>query len=91
MNRRRAMVFAGIAAASLAGVTALAQDTSQFPSRNVFIVVPNAAGGGLDFFARLIGAKLSDRLGRPVVVENRPRANADSVAWSHKMHKADNT
>jgi tripartite-type tricarboxylate transporter receptor subunit TctC len=80
MNRRRAMVFAGIAAASLAGVTALAQDTSQFPSRNVFIVVPNAAGGGLDFFARLIGAKLSDRLGRPVVVENRPGANGNLAA-----------
>lgn len=80
MNRRRAVVFAGIAAASLAGVTAFAQDASQFPSRNVFIVVPNAAGGGLDFFARLIGAKLSDRLGRAVVVENRPGANGNLAA-----------
>jgi tripartite-type tricarboxylate transporter receptor subunit TctC len=80
MNRRRAVVLLGIAAASLAGVTALAQDASQFPSRNVFIVVPNAAGGGLDFFARLIGAKLSDRLGRPVVVENRPGANGNLAA-----------
>jgi tripartite-type tricarboxylate transporter receptor subunit TctC len=80
MNRRRAVVFLGIAAASLAGATALAQDAGQFPSRNVFIVVPNAAGGGLDFFARLIGAKLSDRLGRPVVVENRPGANGNLAA-----------
>ena len=80
MNCRRAVVLFGIAAASLAGVTALAQDASQFPSRNVFIVVPNAAGGGLDFFARLIGAKLSDRLGRPVVVENRPGANGNLAA-----------
>jgi len=80
MNRRRAIALLGIAAASLAGVTALAQDASQFPSRNVFIVVPNAAGGGLDFFARLIGAKLSDRLGRPVVVENRPGANGNLAA-----------
>ena len=80
MNRRRAVVLFGIAAASLAGVTALAQDASQFPSRNIFIVVPNAAGGGLDFFARLIGAKLSDRLGRPVVVENRPGANGNLAA-----------
>jgi len=80
MNRRRAIALLGIAAASLAGVTALAQDASQFPNRNVFIVVPNAAGGGLDFFARLIGAKLSDRLGRPVVVENRPGANGNLAA-----------
>jgi tripartite-type tricarboxylate transporter receptor subunit TctC len=80
MSRRRAIALLGIAAASLAGVTALAQDASQFPSRNVFIVVPNAAGGGLDFFARLIGAKLSDRLGRPVVVENRPGANGNLAA-----------
>jgi len=80
MNRRRAIALLGIAAASLAGVTALAQDAGQFPNRNVFIVVPNAAGGGLDFFARLIGAKLSDRLGRPVVVENRPGANGNLAA-----------
>ena len=43
-------------------------------------MVPNAAGGGLDFFARLIGQKLSDRLGRPVVVENRPGANGNLAA-----------
>jgi tripartite-type tricarboxylate transporter receptor subunit TctC len=80
MNRRRAVVLAGFAVASLAGAVALAQDASQFPARNIFIVVPNAAGGGLDFFARLIGQKLSDRLGRPVVVENRPGANGNLAA-----------
>jgi tripartite-type tricarboxylate transporter receptor subunit TctC len=80
MNRRRAIAVAGLAAASLAGAAALAQDASQFPARNIFIVVPNAAGGGLDFFARLIGQKLSDRLGRPVVVENRPGANGNLAA-----------
>ena len=80
INRRRAIVVAGIAAASLAGAAALAQDASQFPARNIHIVVPNAAGGGLDFFARLIGQKLSDRLGRPVVVENRPGANGNLAA-----------
>ncbi|HZO44616.1 MAG TPA: tripartite tricarboxylate transporter substrate binding protein [Xanthobacteraceae bacterium] len=65
---------------SIAGATAPAQDASQFPARNIFIVVPNAAGGGLDFLARLIGQKLSDRLGRPVVVENRPGANGNLAA-----------
>jgi tripartite-type tricarboxylate transporter receptor subunit TctC len=80
MNRRRAIVLFGIAAAGFWGATAWAQDASQFPSRNIHIVVPNAAGGGLDYFARLVGAKLSDRLGRPVVVENRPGANGNLAA-----------
>lgn len=80
MDRRRAVVLLGIAAAGLAGVSAFAQDASQFPSRNIVIVVPNAAGGGLDYFARLVGQKLSDRLGRPVVVDNRPGANGNLAA-----------
>ena len=80
MDRRRAVVLLGIAAAGLAGVSAFAQDASQFPGRNIVIVVPNAAGGGLDYFARLVGQKLSDRLGRPVVVENRPGANGNLAA-----------
>jgi len=79
MNRR-AFVLAGIAAASSAATSAIAQDASQFPSRNIHIIVPNAAGGGLDYFARLMGAKLSDRLGKPVVVENRPGANGNLAA-----------
>ncbi len=78
MNCRRAIIALGIA--GLMAASALAQDASQFPSRNVHIIVPNAAGGGLDFFARLVGAKLSDRLGKPVVVENRAGANGNLAA-----------
>jgi tripartite-type tricarboxylate transporter receptor subunit TctC len=80
MKRRHAIVVFGIAVASLAGLAAVAQDASQFPSRNIHIIVPNAAGGGLDFFARLVGQKLSDRLGKPVVVENRAGANGNLAA-----------
>jgi tripartite-type tricarboxylate transporter receptor subunit TctC len=80
MNRRRAVALLAMAAAGLAAGVSLAQDASQFPSRNIHIIVPNAAGGGLDFFARLVGAKLSDRIGRPVVVENRPGANGTIAA-----------
>jgi tripartite-type tricarboxylate transporter receptor subunit TctC len=47
---------------------ATAQD---YPSRPVTIIVPVAAGGSIDTLARLIGQKLSDRLGKPVVVENK--------------------
>ena len=48
---------------------ALAED---FPSRPITILVPLAPGGGVDFVARTIGQKLSERLGKPVLIENRP-------------------
>jgi tripartite-type tricarboxylate transporter receptor subunit TctC len=65
---------------TLGGLQGLAQEAANFPSRNVHIIVPNAAGGGLDFYARLVGQKLSDRLGRAVVVENRAGANGNLAA-----------
>ena len=57
-----------------------------YPSRPVTLVVPYPAGGGLDALARVLGQKLADRLGKPVVVENR--TGAGTVIGAASVAKA---
>ena len=45
---------------------------ADYPTRTVTLIVPWAAGGAVDTVARIVAPKLSDRLGKPVVIENRP-------------------
>jgi tripartite-type tricarboxylate transporter receptor subunit TctC len=53
-----------------------------YPDRQLSIVVPYAPGGGTDILARVVAQKLSDRLGKPVIIENRPGAGTVVAARS---------
>ena len=66
------MRFLNGAALLFAASTAFAQT---FPTKPVTLMVPFAPGGGSDTVARIIQPKLSERLGQPVLVENRPGAS----------------
>jgi tripartite-type tricarboxylate transporter receptor subunit TctC len=54
---------------------AMAEDTASYPSRAIRMIVPFPAGGPSDIVARIIGAKMSEDWGQPVLIENRPGAN----------------
>jgi tripartite-type tricarboxylate transporter receptor subunit TctC len=68
----RAILPAAVACAAVpAEVSA-----QKWPEKPVRIVTPFAAGGGTDFFARLLGQRLTESLGQQVVIENRPGAGS---------------
>jgi tripartite-type tricarboxylate transporter receptor subunit TctC len=60
-------------ASMLAPASVQAQD---YPTRPITLVVPFAPGGGVDQMARLVGGKLEQRLGKTVVIENKPGAGS---------------
>lgn len=82
---RRALLAAGLGLATLSFAgTAAAQ---AFPSKPLRIVVPFAAGGAGDLTARIIGAELSQSLGQPVTIENKP--GAGGVVAASTVARAD--
>ena len=74
-SRRRFMQFAATAAA-LTAVSRFAW-AQAYPTRPVRILVGYSPGGSTDILARLLGQWLSERLGRPFVIDNRPGATGN--------------
>jgi tripartite-type tricarboxylate transporter receptor subunit TctC len=75
----RVSAFAGF---GLLAFGALAQSPAKngslpYPTRPVQIIVPFTPGTGMDILARMVGQKLSERWGQPVIVDNRPGASGN--------------
>ena len=71
---RKLLQFTAAALALAVSAAALAQ--TAYPAKPVRWVVGYPAGGGTDFLARTVGAQVSQQMGQPVLVDNRPGAGA---------------
>jgi tripartite-type tricarboxylate transporter receptor subunit TctC len=75
MSTRREFVAAGMLSLGVAFATPALAKLNKLGSRPLRIVVPFAAGGGVDLFARLLAEQLSKQAGISVIVDNRPGGN----------------
>lgn len=73
MRHMRRNLLAALAL-SMSFAAPMAGAQGAFPDRPIKLIVPYAAGGGTDLFARLTAQELSKQIGQPVVVDNRPGA-----------------
>ena len=70
-------MFAALLAGAMLAVPAASVLAQSFPSKLIRIIVPYPPGGAVDVFGRTIGQKLSERLGQPVIIENKPGASGN--------------
>ncbi len=74
VSRRRVLQWAAAAPALLSAVRPARAEV--YPSRPIKLIAPWPVGGAVDALSRALGARLGDRLGQPVVTENRPGAGS---------------
>ncbi len=79
------LYFLSMLALGTVALPAFPQATS-FPNKPIRIIVPTPAGGPIDFLARILGQKLTEAWGQPVVIENRP--GADTIIGNEVVAKA---
>jgi tripartite-type tricarboxylate transporter receptor subunit TctC len=72
---RRTLLRGAAAAAAIGAVPARAQ--SNWPERQIRVIVPYPAGGSTDVLFRVLAETLKDKLGQPVVIENKPGASGN--------------
>src|SRR5437868_11630398 len=68
------VAIAVLAAIAAHPASAQGDPAANYPNRPIRLIVGFAAGGGNDLFARLVGQKLSENIGQPVIIENKPGA-----------------
>ena len=84
MNRFSRFISCAILAA-----TSIISNAAEWPSQPVKIILPYPPGGASDVTARLLGNKLSQAWGQPVVIENRPGGNGIAANQLVKKSAAD--
>ncbi len=82
--KRTAIAAALAATILLPAMQSQAQAT--YPARQITIVVPFGAGGGTDVLTRIVGGRISEQVGQPVIVENKP--GASGIIGTNQVAKA---
>jgi len=80
MIKRTAVIALSMLASLAAGLSCVPAAAADFPTKPITVLAPFAAGGTVDIVARIVGLRLGQELGQPVIVENRGGAGGTIAA-----------